>query len=38
MDGNYYTELIKAVEDQIVSIDPKYAKGNSIKLYKASEV
>lgn len=26
LDGNYYTDLIKAVEEKLVSIDPKYTK------------
>lgn len=30
LDGNYYTDLIKAVEEKLVSIDPKYARGNFV--------
>lgn len=38
LDGNYYTDLIKAVEDKLVSIDPKYAKGILVFNVLASEV
>ncbi|CAD8122438.1 unnamed protein product [Paramecium sonneborni] len=30
LDGNYYTDLIKAVEEKLVSIDPKYAKVSEV--------
>ncbi|CAD8111816.1 unnamed protein product [Paramecium sonneborni] len=30
LDGNYYTDLIKAVEEKLVSIDPKYAKASEV--------
>ncbi|CAK62777.1 unnamed protein product (macronuclear) [Paramecium tetraurelia] len=30
LDGNYYTDLIKAVEEKLVSIDPKYTKTSEV--------
>lgn len=30
LDGNYYVELIRRIEERMAEIDPKFKKGNAM--------